>query len=177
MGMTRSGRPFPLAAGTDFKAGYAGWTSPVGSVDSPPPSSGRVILPGELASIVADGCNLIAGDSHVKKSRLHLHFMWGEHDPGSFRAQPKSAEEPAKPGREVNLQLLANTQRFLQGSLLAASMPRFKVAPAIRVQARDIGPWRVVPVCQFCGAGGAGATAQTVRSLLEQATAAGIRGW
>jgi hypothetical protein len=59
----------------------------------------------------------------MKKSRHHLHFMSGEHDPGSFRAQSKSAEEPAKPGREVNLQLLASTQRFLQGSLLAASMP------------------------------------------------------
>jgi hypothetical protein len=76
----------------------------------------------------------------MKKSRHHLHFMSGEHDPGSFRAQSKSAEEPAKPGREVNLQLLASTQRFLQGGLLAASMPRRKVAPAIRIQARVLGP-------------------------------------
>src|SRR5215471_10702476 len=63
--------------------------------------------------------------------------MWGEHDPGSLRAQSKGAEEPANPGREMNLQLLASAQRFLQGSLLAASVPRLKDAPAIRIRTRS----------------------------------------
>src|SRR5262249_7186773 len=89
--------------------------------------------PGRRA--LAHGCNLITGDSDAKTSRLHLHFIWGEHDPGPFRAHSKSTEEPANPGREMNLHPLATAQRFFARRPPGSLSPRLKDAPAIRVQA------------------------------------------
>jgi hypothetical protein len=40
-------------------------------------------------------------------------------DPGSLRAHSQQAQKPASPGRETNLQLLANTERFGHANLLA----------------------------------------------------------